>query len=106
PVLDLDVVDAGVEPDLAAEGDDLVAHRLPHLAGAEARGVELVDKRLDLVVAVAHEGGLRGRPEGQALDPLGGPLGAQLGGRDTPDLLGVDLEEVVVDAPSEAVSYP
>ena len=105
-VLDLDVVDAGVEPDLAAEGDDLVAHRLPHLAGAEAGVVELGDQRLDLVVAVAHEGGLGGGPEGQALDPLGGPLGAQLGGRDAPDLLGVALEEVVVEAPAEAVGDP
>ena len=85
-VADLELGDRRVQPDLAAVGDDLVGHRLPHLARAEARVVELVDQRLDLVALVAEERGLGGGEERQALDPLGGPLGAQLGasGRPTP----------------------
>jgi hypothetical protein len=68
--------------------------------------VELGDQRLDLVVLVAEEGGLRGGEEGEALDALGGPLGAQLGGRDAPHLLRVGLEEVLVEALAEAVGDP
>jgi hypothetical protein len=105
-VADLELRDRRVEPHLAAVGDDLVGHRLPHLAGAEAGVVELVDERLDLVALVAHEGGLGGRPERQALDPLRGPLGADLGGRDAPDLLGVGLEEEVEQPLAEAVRDP
>ncbi len=44
--------------------------------------------------------------ERQALDALGGPLGAHLGGRDAPHLLGVGLEEVLVEALAEAVGDP
>ena len=68
--------------------------------------MELRDQRLDLVAAVAEEGGLRGGEEREALDPLRGPLGAQLGRRDAPDLLGVGLEEVVVEPLAEAVGDP
>ena len=105
-VADLELLDAAVHPHLAAVGDDLVGHRLPHLARAEARVVELLDQRLDLVALVAEERGLGGRHEGEALDPLGGPLGAQLGRRDAPDLLGVGLEEVLVEPLAEAVGDP
>ena len=105
-VAHLELLDGRVEPHLAAAGDDLVGHRLPHLARAEARVVELGDQRLDLVAAVAEEGGLGGGEEREALDPLRGPLGAQLGRRDAPDLLGVGLEEVVVEPLAEAVGHP
>src|SRR5919112_2016741 len=44
--------------------------------------------------------------ERQPLDALGGPLGAELGRRDAPHLLGVGLEEVVVEALAEAVGDP
>ena len=98
--------DGRVEADLAARGDDLVGHRLPHLAGAEARVVELADQRLDLVALVAEERGLGGGGEGQALDPLGRPLRAQLGRRHAPHLLGVGLEEVLVEPLAEAVGDP
>ena len=94
------------EADLAAVGDDLVGHRLPHLARAEARVVELADQRLDLVAAVAEEGRLGGGEEGEALDPLRGPLRAQLRRGHAPDLLGVGLEEVVVEPLAEAVGHP
>ena len=95
-----------VQPHLAAHLLDALGHHLPHLARAVAGVLELVDQGLDLVVLVADEGGLRGRPEAQALDALGGPLGAQLGRGDAPDLLGVALEEVRVQAPAEAVGHP
>src|SRR4029078_10306524 len=95
-----------LEPDLAAELLDAGRHLLPHLARSVARVLELPDQRLDLVAAVAEEGGLGGAEEGQALDALGGPLGAQLRGRHAPHLLGVGLEEVVVEALAEAVGDP
>ena len=98
---------AGVfEADLAAELLDAGGHRLPHLARAVAGVLELVDQRLDLVALVAEEGGLGGAEEAQALDALGGPLGAHLGGGDAPDLLRVALEEVGVEALAEAVGDP
>ena len=105
PVADLELLDRRAEADLAAVGDDLVGHRLPHLARPEARVVELADQRLDLAL-VAEERGLGGGGEGQALDALGRPLRAQLGGRDAPHLLGVGLEEVLVEPLAEAVGDP
>ena len=92
--------------DLAAELADLAAHRVPHLAGAVAGVVELVDQRLDLVALVAQERRLGGAEERQALDALGGPLGADLRRRDAPDLLVVGLEEERVQAPAEALGDP
>ena len=105
-VADLERGDRRVQPDLAAVGDDLVGHRLPHLPRAEARVVELVDQRLDLVALVAEERGLGGGEERQALDPLRGPLGADLGGGHAPHLLGVGHEEVLVEPLAEAVGDP
>ena len=106
PSVGVELRDRRVHPHLAAGGDDLVGHRLPHLARAEARVVELGDQRLDLVAAVAEEGGLGGGEERQALDALGGPLGAQLGARHAPHLLRVGLEEQRVEALAEAVGDP
>ena len=68
--------------------------------------MELVDQRLDLVALVAEERGLGGGEERQALDPLRGPLGADLGGRHAPHLLGVGHEEVLVEPLAEAVGDP
>src|SRR5205807_7448288 len=68
--------------------------------------VELADQRLDLVALVTEERGLGGGEEGQPLDALGGPLGADLGGRDAPDLLVVGLEEQAVQPPAEALGDP
>ncbi|MEJ7714610.1 MAG: hypothetical protein WKF40_02430 [Thermoleophilaceae bacterium] len=95
-----------VHQDLTAEARDVLGHRLPHLAGAVAGVVELADQRLDLVALVAEEGGLGRREERQALDPLGGPVGADLGHRHAPHLLGVGAEEVVEQALAEAVGHP
>ena len=85
---------------------DVVGHRLPHLAGAVAGVVELRDERLDLVALVAEERGLRGAEEGQALDALGRPVGADLRRGHAPDLLGVGLEELVEEPAAEAVRRP
>jgi hypothetical protein len=68
--------------------------------------VELVDQRLDLVALVAEEGGLGGGEEAQSLDPLRRPLGADLGGRHAPDLLGVGLEEELEQPLAEPVGHP
>ena len=105
-VLDPQTGDRRVEPDFAALLVDVLGHLLPHLAGAEAGVVELGDQRLDLVALVAEEGGLGGAEEGQALDPLRGPLGADLVGGDAPQLLGVGLEEVLVEPLAEAIGDP
>ena len=104
--LDDEPLDRRPGADVAAERADLVGHRLPHLAGAVARVVELLDQALDLVALVPEERGLRGRGEREPLDPLRRPLGAQLGGRHAPDLLRVRLEEELVEAAAEAVRHP
>ncbi len=106
PVGDLELGDGRVEPHLAALLADVGGHLLPHLPGPEPGVVELRDQRLDLVALVAEERGLGGGEERQALDPLGGPLGADLVRRDAPQLLGVGLEEVLVEPLAEAVGDP
>ena len=104
--VELELRDPVVEQHLAAELLDVVGHRLPHLAGAVARVVELRDQARDLVVPVAEERGPGGAEERQVLDPLGGPVGADLGRGHAPDLLGVRLEELVEEAAAEAVRDP
>jgi len=104
--LDDEPLDGGLHEDLAATLVDAVGHLLPHLAGAEAGIIELLDERLDLLVLVAEERGLRGGHERQVLDPLRRPFGAQLGAGHAPHLLGVGLEEQLVQALAEAVGDP
>ena len=74
--------------------DDAVAARLPHLARAEPRILELVDQRLDrrrrACSATWREDRARER---ETLDALRRPFRADLGARNAPDLLGVGLEE-------------
>jgi hypothetical protein len=103
--VELDLVDAGLHAHLAAHLLDARRHLLPHLARAVAGVLELVDQRLD-VALVAEEGSLGGAEEREALDALGGPLGAHLGRGHAPHLLGVGLEEVAVQALAEAVGDP
>ena len=91
---------------LAPERLDPIRHRLPHLAGPEARVVELLDQALHPVAAIAEEGRAHRARERQPLDPLRRPLGADLAGRHTPDLLGVGAEEELEQAPAEAVRDP
>ena len=85
---------------------DRVGHRVPHLAGPEARVVELGDEALDLVPLVAEERRLRRREERQPLDALRRPLGADLGRRHAPHLLGVGLEEQLEEPAAEPVRHP
>ena len=96
----------GAGAHVAAVLDDRRAHRLPHLPRAEARIVELRDQALHLVSLVAEERRPGSGEEGEALDPLGGPFGADLRGRHAPELLGVRLEEELEQAPSEAIRDP
>ena len=104
--VELELRDPVVEQHLAAELLDVGGHLLPHLAGAVARVVELRDEARDLVAAVAEERGPGGAEEREVLDPLGGPVGADLGGGHAPDLLRVGLEELVEEEAAEAVRDP
>ena len=58
-----------------------------------------------LVTSVWLRAGREGVPhrleQREVLDPLGGPVGLDVGGRHAPDLLGVGLEEDPVEAPTE-----
>ena len=105
-VLEVELGDLVVQEHLAAELLDVVGHRLPHLAGAVAGVVELRDQARDLVVLVPEERGPGGAEEREVLDPLGGPVGADLGRGHAPDLLRVGLEELVEEPAAEAVRRP
>ena len=106
PVLDVDPLDRRAGDDLAPEVLDPLGHGFPHLARAVARVVELADEALHAAVASAEERVPRGRAEREALDPLGGPFGADLRAGNAPDLLRVRSEEEVVEPPAEAVGHP
>jgi hypothetical protein len=105
-VLEVQPGDPVAQEHLAAELPDVLGHRLPHLARAVAGVVELRDQARDLVVLVAEEGRPGGADEGEVLDALGGPVGANLGRRDAPDLLRVRLEELIEEPAAEAVRDP
>ena len=86
-------------------GLDQLAAALPHHPGAVLRVLELLDEAGDvLLVPLRAASGVDAPPlhEREVLDALGGPVGLDLGGRHAPDLLGVGLEEVPVEAPAEA----
>ncbi len=87
--------------------DHPVTARLPHLSRPQARILELADKALDCGRAVVER---RTREERarkrEPLDPLRGPLGADLGAWNTPDLFCVGLEEDPIQPPAEAVRHP
>src|SRR5687767_11966039 len=93
PTVDLEPHDRLVEVDPPPFLLDRQGHRLPHLARAVARIVELLDQRSDLAPVVPPYRRTSSREEGDALDALRGPLGADLGGRHAPDLLRVRPEE-------------
>jgi hypothetical protein len=75
------------------------------MPGPEARVVELLDQGLDGLLGLEEHGQEHGL-EREPLDPLGRPLGAQLGAGDAPDLLGVGLEEDREETVPEAVGHP
>ena len=98
-----------------AGGEDLVARRIPHHAGAKARIAEGFEQGLGLLAAaiidlVETERALQPvdhrTPQRQALDPLGGPVGAHLVARHAPHLLGVGLEEDRIEFLAELVGGP
>src|SRR5262249_8544124 len=76
----------------------------------EARVVELVDQRRDdravLGMAAVQEGVAQGFAQRQVLDALCRPVHGDLGARNAPDLLGVGLEEDLVQPVPKAVRHP
>ncbi len=105
-VLDVHGGGGGLQADLAPHLDDLVGTVLPHHPGSVLRILEFLDQARDLLRTVPAFAGHRGTdrlphrvPQGHALDALRTPVGGELRRRDTPDLLVVRLEEVMVEAP-------
>jgi hypothetical protein len=78
---------------------------LPELARTKPRVLELLDQGGGVAAAKAQRP-QQGLHEAEVLDPLRRPLRLDLGARDAPDLLGVGLEEVRVDAPAEPAHDP
>ncbi len=92
--------------DGAAEGADAVLEHFPHHAGSEARVVEFPDEGLWTVLAFGEEGLADSGAEGEVLDALGGPFGADLVAGNAPDLLGISLEEGIEETAAEAIGDP
>src|SRR6266851_1969419 len=92
--------------DLAAAVRDDAFHLFVELSRTETRIHELVDQRLDrLFVRLEHRVN-DGCREGQALDALPRPIGANALARNPPNLLRIGLEEGVEKAPPEAIDDP
>ena len=81
---------------------------LPHHSRPVARIAELVDQGGDhFLVARRPQQCISHRPyQVQVLDALSCPVGADLAARHAPHLLGVGLEEDLVEPPAEAVGHP
>ena len=110
PVLHLDGGDVEVGEDLAAHLLHARGDLLPHLSRAELGIEELLDQRGlgALLRDVARLAGLfqevRDRlADGEALDALCAPLGADPVAGHAPDLFGVGLEESEIQLAAEAV---
>ena len=96
-----------LEQDVGTLGGHQFVTPFPHHSGAMARVLELLDETGDLrLFAAGHQRVEDGAEQGQVLDPLGGPVGLQFGGRDPPHLLGVGLEEGPVEPPAEPGRHP
>src|SRR5262249_1764464 len=78
-----------------------------HLARAQSRVSEFIDKALD-VGGAAIERGSRydGARQGKTLNSLSRPFGTDLGTRKAPDLFGVGLEENFEESATQAVRDP
>ncbi len=103
-----DAGDLAVELELGARRDDLFGRDLPHHPRPELRVVELLDQtgdHLRLVAVGVAALGLDGFPyraeQREVLDALRAPVGGELRRGDSPYLLVVGLEEVLVQAPAE-----
>src|SRR5262245_16330872 len=83
---------------------------LPHHSGPESGIVELLNQRRDdppvRCLPGADERVAQRFAQRQILDPLRGPIGGDLIARDAPDLLGVRLEENLVEAVAETIGDP
>ncbi len=96
-----------IQQHFAASSHDLLRCRLPHLAGAEAGIKEITDQRLGSRRGLlAFEGADDRLAQGEPLDALGCPVGADLIARDAPDLLRVALEEHVEELLAKTVRHP
>ena len=92
----------------AALGEPIAA-ALPHHARTEARIVEPVDQggdHLAVLAARAQQRALDRLLQVEVLDALARPLGADLRAGHAPHLLGVGLEEDLVEAAAEPVDHP
>ena len=102
-----DALDAAVRRDRAAALAHLPGDFLPQLSGTELRIEEALDQaRVRGLRREAHRATHRvndGARERQPLDALRAPRRADPGAGDAPDLLGVRLEERLVELPPEPV---
>ena len=101
----LDAHHVGVDAHGAIGAFDRFLHRVPHHSGPEPRIIEFFDQRLDRLLRLddhAEDCGF----QRQVLDALCRPLRLQLGARDSPDLLGIGLEEREKQPFTEAVRHP
>jgi len=82
---------------------------VPHHPGPQSRVVESVDQgRYDFTALcpVTEQGISDGRHEIHVLDPLGGPVRADLATRDAPDLFRIGLEKDLIEASSKTIDDP
>ena len=100
----VDADGAGVCDHAAAEFFDFARATFPEHAGPEAGVVEGFDEGFHL--AAVPQGVEDGGEKAEAVDALGGPVGADFRAGDAPDFFGVGFEEGAVKAVAEAVSHP
>mmetsp|Transcript_37521 Transcript_37521/g.87502 ORF Transcript_37521/g.87502 Transcript_37521/m.87502 type:complete len:471 (-) Transcript_37521:643-2055(-) len=107
PVLAMNFVDRPTAEQSAATALEFRRRGLPHLAGAVLGIKKTLDQRGVLRIGLARDDLLErllgGTADRQALDALRAPVGADVAARNTPDLLGVVLEELAVELAAEAV---
>jgi hypothetical protein len=107
PILELDRRHVVLHVNLMTHLDEAITGHFPHLAGAQPGILKLVDERLDRRgPLIERRGGEYRLGERQALDPLRGPFGTDLGTGNSPDFLRVGLEEDQIKPPTKAVGHP
>ncbi len=94
----------GIEMDLTTVAFHCLPKPLPHHPWPQNGVVKLVDQRFGIVgtqESVGHR-----RRQRQSLDALSRPVGLDLVTGNPPYLLGVGLEECLVEASPEAIGHP